>query len=377
MKLVTRNFIVKIAGACNLNCSYCYMYNMGDTSFLTKPKVMHQEIALQTLKKIYEYTERNSISEITLVLHGGEPLLVGRKWMEWYLESINQLAPEGLKVNISLQTNGTLIDVEWITLFKQYNVSFGISIDGPPEAHDRFRVDHAGRGSYAQVRRAIELLVRLGKEAPKWGVLIVANPEHSSVEVYNHLLELGVKRMDFLWPDYHYNQPPPWPKGSLAQYYKSLFDIWYRNKDLSIEIRWFENAIRLLLSGETKLDALGPQALTELVIETDGSIEPLDALRTCKDSMTRIGLNVSSNNIEDIYETELFKMCLHNQSLLPDQCHTCPVYEACGAGYMPHRWSDERGFQNTSIHCLDLYETLSHIKNSMIHDFKTASFEHY
>lgn len=375
MELVSRNFIIKITGTCNLNCSYCYMYNMGDTSYLTKPKVMDKEIALATLKTIFTYAEKNKLEDIALILHGGEPLLAGKEWIKWLVEQANFLAPPNLKINYGLQTNGTLLDQEWFDLFKNYDITCGISIDGTPEAHDQYRVDHAGRGSYAKIRKNMDTLVAMGPDAPRWGVLVVANPEQSSREIYNHLVGLGVKQIDFLWPDYHHDLLPPWPKGALGKYFNELFDVWYDNtdNDSQAEIRWFNNAIRMLLSGKTRLDALGPQPITELVIETDGSIEPLDALRTCQDHMTRLGLNVMTHEIDDLYETELFQICLENQDLLPDQCHQCPVYEACGAGYLPHRWSKESGFGNTSIHCVDLYDTLHYIRKRIIEDLDTAS----
>jgi uncharacterized protein len=202
-------------------------------------------------------------------------------------------------------------------------------------------------------------------------VLTVANPEVPGIEVYEHLLDIGVRRMDFLWPDYHHERPPPWPPGTLTRYYVDLFDAWYEAGDPSVNIRWFETPLEMLVGAQPRVDALGPQPLAEVVVETDGSLEPLDVLRTCGDGMTRLGLNVLTHNIEDLRATELFQQCLHNQELLPEECHHCPAYRICGGGYMPHRWG--RGFRNPSVYSTDLLNIIRHIHDRVSAELEAAS----
>jgi uncharacterized protein len=363
VSLVTDAFIMKITSRCNLNCTYCYMFNKGDTTFLEKPKVMDENIALIAVKKILKYAEKHNLKYISIVLHGGEPLLAGYSWIEKFLRNLRALTPKGLNVSILLQTNATLIDLEWVRIFNEYKVRVGISLDGPPEWNDLNRVDHAGKGSYEKVRKSIELLLSLGKDSPGCGVLVVANPNYSSVKIYKHLVELGIKNMDFLWPDHHYDDPPPWEKGALAQYFIDLFDLWFSQEHYEIKIRWFEEALRILLGGKcnTRGLGLGLEPVTDIVIETDGSIEPSDTLRTCSNGMTRVGLNVLHDEIEDIYSKELFKQGLTNVDTLPDKCYSCIAFDICGGGKLTHRWSNENGFANPSIHCFDLLTTLEHI----------------
>lgn len=357
----TRDFILKVSSVCNLNCSYCYMYNMGDTTFKGKPRAMDMKIAKKSVERIFEYAKQNELNFISLSLHGGEPLLVGKDWISQFMHEIKKLAPENLRVQISLQTNGTLLDEDWISLLKSYGISLGISFDGPPEWHNRYRVDFSGRGSYQKVRNAVDLVIEKGIEAPNWGVLVVANPNYSGVDIYKHLIDIGVSNMDFLWPDYHHDNIPPWPPGALAEFYKNIFDKWFQAADPNITIRWFEIAIGLILGINRKIDSLGPNSLEMAVVETDGSLEPLDVLRTCENGMAQVGLNVMNDSISDLYKTELFKECCDNQSLLPTVCKSCSAYKVCGGGYMPHRWGKGRRFENNSVHCNDIFSVLRHI----------------
>jgi uncharacterized protein len=368
----SRVFIIKLAGRCNLNCSYCYMYNLGDTTYRERPRVMSKPVALAALSRIAQYAEEHGIDAVQLVLHGGEPLLVGKEWMKWFLDQVYRELGDGAAVGVGVQTNGTLLDAQWVRLFSRYCVGVGVSMDGLPQFHDQFRVDFAGRGSYAKVQHAVELL-RDDREPPPWGVLVVANPDCSGVDVYHHLLRLGVRQMDFLWPDYHHDAPPPWPAGTLTAYFTALFDAWYEMDDPGVQIRFFSAIIRALMGRNTGIDALGPHPLTEVVVEADGSLEPLDVLRVCQNGMTRQGLDVLRHTVDDLRATELFDTCIHNQDLLPDPCRACPAHGVCGGGYMPHRWGVGRGFRNASVHCQDLLALITHVHDRVSCDLTTAA----
>jgi uncharacterized protein len=365
-------FVLKIAERCNLNCSYCYMYNKGDTSFRDRPKLMSMDIAAAMLRAIASYAQRHQLAEILLALHGGEPLLVGRGWVGWFFEEARRVAESaGISFAFGVQTNGTLLDENWVQLLARYDAHLGVSCDGPQQWHDGARRDFAGRGSYTQVRRALDLL---GKTyGPHWGVLTVANPEVPGKVVLKHFADIGVPKVDFLWPDYHHNDLPPWPPGTLAAYYCELFDYWYDELPSPPRVRWFESAMSLLLGGESSIDALGPHPITDIMVESDGTWEPLDALRTCGNGMTRTGLDVRTHNVEEIWALPLYQIGLHNQDLLPQVCRSCAFREVCGGGYLPHRYRRDTGFANPSVHCADLLAVLVHIRERVATDLHLAA----
>jgi uncharacterized protein len=364
-------FVLKVAERCNLNCSYCYMYNKGDTSFMFRPKFMSDEVAAVMLRRIASYAKRHELPRIFLALHGGEPLLVGHDWVRRFLDEACRIADAaGIDFAFAMQTNGTLLDEEWLELLGRHRVKIGVSCDGPPEIHDRARVDHGGRGSYAEVRRALDLLAERYRGV--WGVLTVADPEVSGRLVLDHFADIGVPDVDFLWPDFHHDDPPPWPSGTLAAYYNELFDYWYDELETPPRIRWFESVISLLLGGRSDIDALGGEPVTDVMVESDGTWEPLDSLRTCENGITRTGLDVRTWDVEAIWSVPLYEAGLRNQELLPQVCLECAFRNVCGGGYLAHRYSRKTGFANPSVHCADLLEVLWHIRARVASDLETT-----
>ena len=77
--------VIKIASRCNLNCSYCYMYNLGDTTYKSQPKLMSNDIIDSLINRVKEHCQEHGIKNFHFVIHGGEPLLAPKKLLEYTL----------------------------------------------------------------------------------------------------------------------------------------------------------------------------------------------------------------------------------------------------------------------------------------------------
>ena len=186
-----------------------------------------------------------------------------------------------------------------------------------------------------------------------------------------HFADIGVTNVDFLWPDYHHDDPPPWPSGTLGRYYRELFDCWY---DASLPA-----ANPLVRVGDEAPPRRGDrhrrpggEPITDIMVESDGSWELLDTLRTCEDGMTRTGLDVRRDDVEAIWEVPLYQEGLRNQETLPASCRSCAFLRVCGGGYLAHRYRRETGFANASVWCADLLEVLWHIRARVAVDLEPA-----
>ena len=272
-----------------------------------------------------------------------------------------------------MQTNGTLLSQEWINLLLTLNVGVGISLDGPKEINDANRINHAGKGSYDQVNLAIDMILSDPRTEEMFGsVLSVINLDADPLEIYWHYKDMGLRGVDFLLPDGTYDNPPPGLSleaidTPYADWLISIFDAWFDEGDPSFRIRYFENIIDLIFGTKHTLDSLGKGKNSIAVIETNGSIEPVDVLKTCGHGFTKLGYNVLTHGIDDVFASDLMWLYLAgDEENLGKTCQTCLVLDICGGGYMPHRYSSINGFDNPSIYCRDLMKLIIHIHTKVV-----------
>ncbi|HEU4510498.1 MAG TPA: radical SAM protein [Pyrinomonadaceae bacterium] len=357
-----KGLVVKIAQRCNLNCSYCYMYQHADQSWRQRPPFMSEETFGHLLTRIEEYCDGRPGREMNLTFHGGEPMLIGPE----RFDRIVSMAKEKLKdrVSLGMQTNGTLVNDEWIEVLKRHNLRVGVSLDGPPEIHDLARFDHAGRGSYHQT---IEGLQKLRENRVFSCVLTVINPGQSGLEIYRHIRSLGVKNMNFLLPDVTHDSRrlfyPDFDATPISDYLIPIFDAWFDEDDPTVMIRLFDAILTGLLGGSTNFEAIGNHCENYLVIDTDGNIQANDALKVCDSGISESGLNVARHGFNDLHlGLPLVNRLVHEGLSLSAQCQACPERDVCGGGAVTTRYAKANGFDNPSVWCADMLALIGHIR---------------
>ena len=179
---------------CNLNCSHCY--------YLSKENLFPESNFRMSDELLEEYTKQylaaQKTPEVNFVWQGGEPILMGIDFYRKALALQRKYAKPGIKVMNSFQTNGTLITEEWAQFFHENDFLIGISIDGPADIHDHFRVDKQGNPSY---ERVIQGLCHLQENKVEYNLLtcVSVNNADRGKEVYQFFRdELGAKFMQFI-----------------------------------------------------------------------------------------------------------------------------------------------------------------------------------
>ena len=298
-----------------------------------------------------------------ITFHGGEPTLIGAGRFDELASRATSRLGNRLAA-LGIQTNATLVDDVWVDALRRHQVSVGVSLDGPPDIHDETRVDHAGRGSYDATVAGLRRLQDSGL-APS--VLCVINPRVSGLRVYRHFRSLGITRMNFLFPDISHDTKTLFYGDCgltpVADYLIPIFDEWMREDNPGVFIRLFWGLLRMLLGGKGETDMFGNLLMSYLVVETDGSIEALDALRVCESGLGRSGLNVLRNDFDDLnLGLSLVDRLVHEGIPLSAQCRICPELAICGGGYLPHRYARANGFDNPSAWCADILKLLRHMR---------------
>jgi uncharacterized protein len=358
------NFVLKVVSRCNLDCSYCYVYNKGDSTWRTRPAIMSDEVFAATLDRVRRYCERTGQRKVQLTFHGGEPCLAGpQRFGAWCRAAREALAPIA-DIELGVQTNGTLLDECWAGVLRTNGVQVGISIDGSKEIHDAFRVDHRGRGSYDHVVRGLAVLRQA--EVP-FHVLAVIQLGADGLSVHQHLLGLGVTYISYLLPDFTHDTIPSvlrrYGPTPCADFLLPILEDWWAHGTLGVRISIFWHATRLILGAKSGIDILGNRPLQFVFIETDGAIEGLDVLRVCKPGIALTGLNVLTDDFWSILElNDIHRAAIFEGVPLPGACHGCPEATTCAGGYLPHRYSIARGFDNPTVWCADMLKLFTRLR---------------
>lgn len=355
MPATLRQIIFKVAQPCNLNCDYCYVYNMGDSSWRNRPKLVGRDVVLMLGERIRQHMEKTGLQAMTLELHGGEPLLLGRKRMRCLLDDMTSTVG-AKRLRISVQTNGLLLTEAWIDLFHEYGVEVGISLDGPasPRSH---RVDKKGQDA---TPRLLELIARFKKSRPEFrpGTLAVLSDNTDVVGLVDWFPSVGIPSFDLLFPLGNYVTPPVGilSKTIMAKKLIDGFDYWYSKGETAPQIRLYELIIKGFLGHEIALDALGGDLHALCVVETDGSIGMSDVVRF-------LGGRFANDDLS-IFDSPLMSHAEH--FAIPtvqrpcSKCQSCEVFNGCGGGYLPDRFDGET-FNNPSYYCDVLFRLCEHV----------------
>ncbi|WP_082126164.1 radical SAM protein [Chryseobacterium lactis] len=365
MKGVNR-IIVKIASLCNINCTYCYMYNLGDTSYRNQPKFISEATVRSLTEKVINHCKKFDVDKFHIILHGGEPLLMSKTEFVKMIEIFKLIEKENIEVSLSIQTNGILIDNEWCSIFEKYSISVGVSIDGNKKSHDYYRVDKKGKGTFDKVIKGIGVL---RENKIPYGCLGVMNLDIDPEEMYMGFLESNIHNLDILIMDANYDSLDSFSKRySLSEWYIQIFNKLYFEKNKLLEFRLFRIIMDAVLGLDCDIDMLGTSENNVLVIETNGEIEPVDVLKICGENFTKTNINVMSNELEDAFGNTLAEIYYNSGRYLSKKCLACPVNEICGGGYIAHRYSSENGFNNPSVYCDDLLKLITYIQGTIIDD---------
>lgn len=360
-KLPAKFLLLKIANRCNLNCSYCYWFK--DKSVYEKSKIIRPEVLLAFYDKLHKHIVKYKLTEFVISLHGGEPMLAGKNVVKHILSSLLIVSEStNCKIKFHIQTNGLLIDDEWLDIFFKYEVKIGISIDGPKASHDLYRKDLRGRPTFD---KTVEIINALKTKNIKFGILAVCDPNSNPEEICEFFVDnLGIKSFDILIPDAnHENLSVPY----IKEYYIKLIKIWYEKySHIGVEIRVVKNILRGALGKKSNMQSIGLSPIDTCMIKPDGEIEPLDTLHSIGYNSTKTGLNILEDSIDDIWKDPFWNEVYESSQSLNSKCNSCKHLYSCGGGHIASRWSNKRRFDNPSVYCEQLFDIFEFTNNFLI-----------
>jgi uncharacterized protein len=325
---------------------------------------MPEHVVQAAAERIGEHARAHDLAQVRFILHGGEPLLAGRERLRSMVTTLRAALPESCGHTVGLQTNGTLLDERLLDELQGLGVKIGVSLDGPPEAHDRHRRRANGRGSFAVVDRALTLLAAPGRREAYAGLLCTVDPATDPIECFETLLSYHPPAVDLLLPHANWDHPPAGSTGGATPYADwliAVFDRWYDADRQETRIRLFESIINLLLGGASASEQVGLSPVAVAVVESDGAIEQEDSLKSAYAGACATGLSVLTDPFDAALDHPGIVARQIGLEALSAECLACPLRQICGGGHYVHRYRGGDGFRNPSVYCADLSRLITHV----------------
>lgn len=378
--------MVKPSGAeCNIDCTYCfYLHKSG---LLHHPA--HSRMGDDVLENhIRQYIEAQTGEEVIFSWQGGEPTLMGLPFFQKVVVLQAKYAKPGQRIENDLQTNGLLLDDRWIRFLKTHRFHVGLSIDGPRDLHDRFRVTKNGKPTFDLVMAAAKLL----READiPFAALCVVNRENAlrPREVYRFLAdELGTWRIQFTpaveprqfetdAPALTHDQPrqsdprarPGQPDSIVTdwsvdpvdygRFLSEVWDEWLATDIGRVHVNLFETAVAQAAGMPAQMCTQSEFCGKALAVEHDGEVYSCDHFVYPEYRIGNIG-QTHLGNLAFSAPQESFGRA--KSATLPQQCRDCAYLRLCWGECPKNRLiRTDAGDAGLNYLCSGLYAFYDHI----------------
>jgi uncharacterized protein len=359
--------VLKVAERCNLACPYCYYFFQENELHKGSAAFMSEATAHAVAAFLRRGVQDHRIAHLYIGLHGGEPTLVPKARLDRIVTILRDALADVTTVHFAMQTNGTLLDDEWIELLTKHRVMVGVSLDGPPHIHDASRPDHRGRGSYDAAVRGLRLLqASAAARRSQAGLLCVANPAHSGEEVVRHIVEdLGVRSFNLLLPREGHDSDVWKPQARWIAYFDEIVRYWAQAARAGNPFRIY--LVSDLLAGmsseaaATRLDRRRSNRHSVITISGKGLVGPDDNIMALDKALCRDDLTVHNTTLTELFATPIWRALVDAVDHPPERCARCEWYRTCRSGDLWNRYARATGFANPSVFC----ETLDFLHTEM------------
>ncbi len=326
------HLLAKPRGAiCNLDCKYCF-YLSKEELYKGSSFRMTDEM-LETY--IHQLIESHDVPEVTVAWQGGEPTLMGLDFFRRSIVFEKEYAKPGMQIQNTIQTNGTLINDEWAAFFKENNFLVGLSIDGPREMHDFYRVDRQGEPTFDKVMRGLDFLQKHGVE---WNALTTihhANADHP-VEVYRFLRdECKAEFIQFipiverLTPESNMVTKRSTTAEQYGKFLVDVFEEWVKRDIAKVYVQMFDVALANWHGEPSGLCVHSKTCGGALAIEHNGDLYSCDHFVT---PQYKLGNIKERHMLELVGSDPQVKFGNDKFDTLPKYCRECEVRFACHGG---------------------------------------------
>lgn len=320
--------IKPVSGLCNMHCSYCFYRELSED--LPHQDRMPAEVTAALIDKALA----SGAQEILFAFQGGEPLLAGVPYYEGFTSYVDS-HKGNVKVSYSIQTNGTLVDNDYIELFRKYSFLVGVSLDGPKYVHDQNRLSAQGQGTFETILTNTRKMQEAGIEV---NILTVITNESAARagKLYRFYKKYDFEAIQFIpcMDSVCVEQGSQAYSLTVSSYYRFLtewFQLWYNDLLAGnyISIRHFDNWVRLMQRRPVDTCALSGQCGSYFVIEANGDVFPCDFYVGTEYLLGNILHDSFPVLLKNLEVTDFLVEAAIKRS---DACATCSNVDLCHGG---------------------------------------------
>jgi len=325
--------LIKPSGSdCNADCRYCFYKTRAPDIGQGR-----QRMSYEVLEKLVKDYMELKFPLSGFAWQGGEPTLMGLDFYKKTIELQQKYGVSGQEVGNSIQTNAILLDDEWCKFLQESKFLVGISIDGPKELHDYYRLDLGGHGTFDRVMRAIECCKEHEVEFNTLTLVNNITADHPD-EIFDFLIELGVRYMQFIpcvEVDPQTSQIASFSVSpeQYGDFLCRVFDRWMEFGPQKLSIRDFDSILSSYINGRHTICTFDRQCTHYIVIEHTGDVFPCDFF---VDPKWRLG-NIFKTHIKKLAACAGKLTFSRNKQKLCNKCFVCRYLAICWGGCIKDR----------------------------------------
>ena len=326
---------------CNLDCHYCF-YLSKERLYPNSSFRMGKDL-LETYTR--QYIDSQRVPEVTFAWQGGEPTLMGVDFFKLAVELQQKYRKPGTRILNTMQTNGTLLDDDWCRFFYEHNFLIGLSLDGPRELHDAYRVDKGGKPTFDRVMNGLDLLKEHSVEFNVLATVHAANADHP-LEVYRFLRDEARAQFIQFVPIVERANETCFQESSkvtersvtarqYGDFLIAIFNEWVRRDVGQTYVQIFDVALEAWFSGRASLCIFSDTCGNALALEHNGDLYSCDHF---VEPEYKLGNIEESNLIELVGSQKQRRFGQDKRDKLPQYCLGCQVRFACSGGCPRNRF---------------------------------------
>lgn len=327
------------SGSCNMRCEYCFYRDEQENRKTVSFGLMNRETAHVLIDRAFQEAE----GSVTFAFQGGEPTLAGLDFYRDFTDyASHHPQRKGITALYALQTNGYALTDEWAQFFARNRFLVGVSLDGPKELHDRYRLDAVGKETYNRVKESLRLLV---KHRVDFNILTVVTGSSArrAGRIYNYFRKEGYDFQQYIECLDPLGEVPgghPWSltPDKYGQFLKNLFDAWFfdRMSGKDTYNRYFENLLLMLNGQQPESCNMTGVCSSQWVVEADGGVYPCDFYVLDE---WKLG-SVHEQSFAEMEQKRKELGFIEASLTVPEKCRSCQWYVLCRNGCRRNRLQD-------------------------------------